>query len=95
MKNNYDLILSFETRNEEPLSEENINEVLDQARYLAVLIEHYVNVNVRKTIISQAVDGRRLSLEQKKTETRELDPNWFLHISKNWEAATRNGETSF
>ena len=60
MKNNYDFILNFKTKDGEPLSEEDIEYILGRAKYVAYVISNRNNITVMKAILSQAVDSRRL-----------------------------------
>jgi len=61
MKNNYDLILNFETNDGTQLTDEMINHILDHAYTFAKEIEDFTEVTVWKAIIAQAMDSRRLS----------------------------------
>jgi len=60
MKNNYDLILNFEKDDGEPLTEEEIQNILKTGEYMGKTIEHFNPVTVWKVIISQAVTSKKV-----------------------------------
>lgn len=57
MKNNYDLILNFETNDGEPLSNTMLQSILDHAGIMARTLAHH-DITVKKAIVSQAMDSR-------------------------------------
>lgn len=61
MKNNYDVIVNFETEDGEPLDGETIVAILNYANSMARTIEYFYKIKAWKVIISQAVDSRVVS----------------------------------
>ena len=62
MKNNYDLILNFETLDGEPLSEDQIEQLLNYADSMAedIITDDTCGIKIWKSILAQAVDSRKV-----------------------------------
>ena len=60
MRNNYDLILNFEVNDGEPLSEQDVGDMLSNAEFMAKVFESYSDITVWKVIISQAVGSKKV-----------------------------------
>jgi len=67
MKNNYDLIINFETKDGEPLTYDEVFHLLVYAENLVedMYSDGYDNLQFWKTIISQAVDSKRITVGSK------------------------------
>ena len=63
MKNNYDLILNFEKKDGEPLTDNDVDSIFNYASSMVsdIINDDEVDIRVWKAIISQAVESRRVS----------------------------------
>lgn len=61
MKNNYDVIVNFETKDGKPLSDYAIKGILKDVNALANSLEYYYEIKPWKIIIAQGVDSMRVS----------------------------------
>jgi len=71
VKNNYDLIINFEVNDGTPLSEEDAQNIIFHANYMAKTLAHFINITPWKIIISQAVESKRISQFIEKGEKNE------------------------